>query len=576
MFLPTTKAELQKLDWDQLDVILITGDSYIDSPFIGVAVIGKVLLDAGYKVGVIAQPDIHSPVDITRLDEPRLFWGVSAGSIDSMVANYTATGRPRRADDYTPGGRNTKRPNRATLVYANLIRRYFKNTVPIVLGGIEASLRRIAHYDFWTDKVRRSVLFDAKADYLLYGMAEGAVTKLATALDRGDDPTTIRGLVYIGKTVPEGYLVLPSYETVQTNDDAFIEMFHTFYRNNDPLNAKGLAQLHGDRYLIQNPPYPHLTQEELDHVYDLDYERDQHPYYAKQGPVKALETVRFSIPTHRGCYGECNFCAIAVHEGRTVNWRSEESILAEARTITHLPDFTGFITDLSAPTANMYGFECPVKLRKGPCLDKSCIYPETCPTLPVDHSKQTKLMRKLRQIKGVKKVFVGSGLRYDLILSDEAHGEAYLRELVRHHVSGQLRVAPEHSQPQVLARMRKPDTGKLLAFKQRFDALGTDVKRKQYLSYYLIAAYPGCTQADMQELKKFAGQQLGILPEQVQVFTPTPSTYASVMYHTGKDPFTGEKLFVEKNPAAKQKQKEMITGHNKPPEEHRRRRPKRK
>jgi uncharacterized radical SAM protein YgiQ len=576
MFLPTTKAELQKLDWDQLDVILITGDSYIDSPFIGVAVIGKVLLDAGYKVGVIAQPDIHSPVDITRLDEPRLFWGVSAGSIDSMVANYTATGRPRRADDYTPGGRNTKRPNRATLVYANLIRRYFKNTVPIVLGGIEASLRRIAHYDFWTDKVRRSVLFDAKADYLLYGMAEGAVTKLATALDRGDDPTTIRGLVYIGKTVPEGYLELPSYETVQTNDDAFIEMFHTFYRNNDPLNAKGLAQLHGDRYLIQNPPYPHLTQEELDHVYDLDYERDQHPYYAKQGPVKALETVRFSIPTHRGCYGECNFCAIAVHEGRTVNWRSEESILAEARTITHLPDFTGFITDLSAPTANMYGFECPVKLRKGPCLDKSCIYPETCPTLPVDHSKQTKLMRKLRQIKGVKKVFVGSGLRYDLILSDEAHGEAYLRELVRHHVSGQLRVAPEHSQPQVLARMRKPDTGKLLAFKQRFDALGTDVKRKQYLSYYLIAAYPGCTQADMQELKKFAGQELGILPEQVQVFTPTPSTYASVMYHTGKDPFTGEKLFVEKNPAAKQKQKEVITGHSKPPEEHRRRRPKRK
>ncbi len=571
MFLPTTKAELDKLGWQQLDVILITGDSYIDSPFIGVAVIGKVLLDAGYKVGIIAQPDIQSPADITRLGEPRLFWGVSAGSIDSMVANYTATGRPRRADDYTPGGRNTKRPNRATLVYANLIRRYFKNTAPIVLGGIEASLRRIAHYDFWTDSVRRSALFDAKADYLLYGMAEGAVTDLAGALDRGEDPTGIRGLAYIGKTVPEGYLELPSYETVREDDDAFIEMFHTFYRNNDPLNAKGLAQLHGDRYLIQNPPYPHLTQDALDHVYNLDYERDQHPYYAKQGPVKALETVRFSIPTHRGCYGECNFCAIAVHEGRTVNWRSEELILEEARAITRLPDFNGFITDLSAPTANMYGFECPVKLRKGPCLDKSCIYPEICPTLPVDHQKQTDLMRKLRQIKGVKKVFVGSGLRYDLVLSDEAHGEAYLRELVRHHVSGQLRVAPEHSQPDVLARMRKPDTGKLLAFKERFDALGTDVKRKQYLSYYLIAAYPGCTLGDMQELKKFAGQQLGILPEQVQVFTPTPSTYASVMYHTGKDPFTGEKLFVEKNPAAKQKQKEVITGQNKPPEEHQRR-----
>ena len=574
MFLPTTRAELDKLGWDQLDVILLTGDSYIDSPFIGVAVIGKVLVDAGYKVGIIAQPDTQSPDDITRLGEPRLFWGVSAGSIDSMVANYTATGRPRRADDYTPGGRNTKRPNRATLVYANQIRRYFKNTVPIMLGGIEASLRRVAHYDFWTDKIRRSVLFDAKADYLLYGMAEGSVIEFAKALEQGTDPTAIRGLCYIGNEIPEGYLELPSYETVSTDKDSFIEMFHGFYRNNDPRNARGLAQAHGNRYLIQNPPYPNLTQEELDHVYALDYERDLHPYYAKQGKVKSLETIRFSIPTHRGCYGECNFCAIAVHEGRTVQWRSEESILNEAKTLTHLPGFTGFITDLSAPTANMYGFECPVKLRKGPCLDKSCIYPEICPVLPVDHSKQTELMRKLRQIKGVKKVFVGSGLRYDLILSDDEHGEAYLRELVRHHVSGQLRVAPEHTSPEILKRMRKPDTSKLLAFKERFDALGTDVKRKQYLSYYLIAAYPGCTMVDMKELKQFASHQLGILPEQVQVFTPTPSTYASVMYYTGKDPFTREKLFVEKNPAAKQRQKEVITGHGSIPEEHQR--PKRK
>jgi uncharacterized radical SAM protein YgiQ len=576
MFLPTTRAELDKLGWDQLDVILITGDSYIDSPFIGVAVIGKVLQDAGYKVGIIAQPDYKSEADITRLGEPRLFWGVSAGSIDSMVANYTATGRPRRADDYTPGGRNTKRPNRATLVYANLIRRYFKGTVPIVLGGVEASLRRIAHYDFWSDSIRRSALFDAKADYLLYGMAEGSVTELAGALARDEDPTDVRGICYIGKTIPEGYLELPSYEQVEKDDDTFTEMFHLFYRNNDPRSAKGLAQLHRDRYLIQNPPYPHLTQEELDHYYELDYERDQHPYYARQGEVKALETIRFSIPTHRGCYGECNFCAIAVHEGRTVRWRSEDSILADARALTKHPNFTGFITDLSAPTANMYGFECPVKLRKGPCEDKSCLYPETCPALPVDHRKQTDLLRKLRQIRGVKKVFVGSGLRYDLVLSDEAHGEAYLRELVKHHVSGQLRVAPEHTQPDVLARMRKPDTSKLLAFKERFDALGPDVRRKQYLSYYLIAAYPGCTQADMQALKRFASSELGILPEQVQVFTPTPSTYASVMYHTGKDPFTGEKLFVEKNPAGKQRQKEVITGRNKPPKEHRRRGKKRK
>ncbi len=568
MFLPTTSQELENLGWDQLDVILITGDSYIDSPFMGIALIGKVLLDAGYKVGVIAQPDWESEVDITRLGEPRLFWGVSAGSIDSMVANYTATGRPRRADDYTPGGRNTRRPNRATLVYANLIRRYFKDTVPIVLGGVEASLRRIAHYDYWSDAVRRSALFDAKADYLLYGMAEGAVIDLARALDQGEDPREIRGLCYISKNIPADYLELPAFEQVAADKDAFIDMFHTFYRNNDPKSAKGLVQLHRDRYLVQNPPYPHLAQEALDQVYALDFERAQHPYYERRGSVKALETIRFSIPTHRGCYGECNFCAIAVHEGRTVRWRSQESILAEAEEIALLPDFQGVIYDLSGPTANMYGFECPVKLRKGPCEEKSCLYPETCPTLPVDHQKQTELLKRLRTIKGVDKVFVGSGLRYDLLLSDTEHGEAYLKELVQHHISGQLKVAPEHSQSDVLARMRKPDSGKLLAFKERFDKMNQAVGKRQFLSYYLIAAYPGCTLADMQALKRFASQELNVLPDQVQVFTPTPSTYASVMYHTEKDPFTGEKLYVEKNPAAKKRQKETITGRSQPPRRH--------
>jgi uncharacterized radical SAM protein YgiQ len=568
MFLPTTTAELKKLGWKQLDIILITGDSYIDSPFIGVSVIGRVLQNAGYKVGIIAQPDYQSEEDFTRLGEPRLFWGVTAGSIDSMVANFTATGRPRHTDDYTPGGQNNKRPNRAVLVYANAIRRYFKDTAPIVLGGVEASLRRIAHYDFWSDSIRRSMLFDAKADYLLYGMAEGSVLELAKALDGGGDPAEIRGLCYIAKEIPYDYLELPSYESVSEDKQAFIDMFHTFYRNNDPISAKGLAQLHRDRYLIQNPPYPYLSQESLDEVYALPYERDQHPYYAQQGDVKALETIRFSIPTHRGCYGECNFCAIAVHEGRTVRWRSQDSIIKEAQEIAHLPDFKGNIFDLSGPTANMYGFECPVKLRKGPCEGKSCIYPETCPTLPVDHRQQTELLRKLRQVEGVKKVFIGSGLRYDLILSDQEHGEEYLKELVKHHISGQLKIAPEHTQPGVLERMRKPDSGKLLAFKRRFETLSDDVRRKQFLTYYLIAAYPGCTLKDMQKLKQFAGQELGILPEQVQVFTPTPSTYASLMYYTEKDPFTGEPLFVEKNPAAKKRQKETITGHHKPPPHH--------
>lgn len=570
LFLPTTPDELKSLGWKQLDVILVTGDSYIDSPFIGVAVIGKVLQNAGFRVGIIAQPDTQSAADITRLGEPRLFWGVTAGSIDSMVANYTATGRPRRTDDYTPGGQNTRRPNRATLVYTNLIRRHFKGTVPIVLGGIEASLRRIAHYDFWSDSIRRSVLFDAKADYLLYGMSERSAVDLAYALKNGADPTRLRGLCYITREVPDGFLELPSFEQVTEDKDIFINMFHTFYRNNDPVSTKGLAQRHGDRYLIHNPPADYLTQPELDRVHGLKFAHDQHPHYAAQGAVKALETIRFSIPTHRGCYGECNFCAIAVHEGRTVRWRSQESILDEAHRITQLPEFKGYILDLSGPTANMYGFECPVKLRQGPCLDKNCLYPETCPALPVDHQIQTELLQKLRRVKGVKKVFVGSGLRYDLLLADTKHGETYLKELVEHHTSGQLKVAPEHTQPDVLARMHKPGRESLLEFKRRFDGLRSEVKKKQFLSYYLIAAYPGCTLEDMQGLKRFASQDLGVLPEQVQVFTPTPSTYASVMYYTEKDPFTGEKLFVEKNPAAKLRQKEVITGSGKPPSGHRR------
>lgn len=315
MFIPTTRAEMSNLGWEQLDIILLTGDSYIDSPFMGVAIIGKVLLEAGYRVGIIAQPDYQAPVDITRLGEPRLFWGVTAGSIDSMVANYTATGKPRRSDDYTPGGRNTRRPNRATLVYANLIRRYFKNTVPIVLGGVEASMRRIAHYDFWSDSIRRSVLFDAKADYLLYGMAEGSILELAAHLDKGQPPEQIPGLCYISHDIPEGYLEIPGYETVLDDKNAFIDMFHTFYRNQDPVSAQGLAQRHRDRYLIHNPPFPHLDQSALDRVYNLEYEREQHPYYAREGAVKALETIRFAIPTHRGCYGECAGAA------KNLSWR---------------------------------------------------------------------------------------------------------------------------------------------------------------------------------------------------------------------------------------------------------------
>jgi uncharacterized radical SAM protein YgiQ len=558
MFLPTTLEEVKKLGWDHLDVILVSGDSYIDSPFIGIAVIGKVLVNAGYTVGVIAQPDTQSGLDITRLGEPTLFWGVSGGSIDSMVANYTALKKKRHSDDYTPGGVNNRRPDRAVIVYANLIRRFFKNTRPIVLGGIEASLRRVAHYDFWSDRVRGSILFDAKADYLLYGMAENSVLALAAALRSGENPREIPGLCYIAKEKREGYLEIGAFEEVSQDNLAFINMFHTFYRNNDPLDAKGLYQRHGDRYLVQNPPAPYPTQAELDQVYALDFERAQHPYYEARGQVKALETIKFSISTHRGCYGECNFCAIAVHEGRTIRWRSQDSILNEARRLTEFPDFKGYILDAGGPTANMYAIECDKKLSKGSCQGRRCLTPEICPVLKIDHTSQVELLKSLRQVKGIKKVFVGSGIRYDMVLADRKHGQTYLEEVVEHHVSGQLKVAPEHSEAHILHRMGKPSKSVLVRFKERFDSLSKSLGKRQFLTYYLIAAYPGCSEKDMLKLKEFASLSLHINPEQVQIFTPTPSTYASMMYYTEMDPFTREKIFVEKDLIKKERQKAMV------------------
>jgi len=563
MFLPTTREDLDRLGWDGLDVILVTGDSYIDSPFIGTAVIGKVLRSAGYRVGVIAQPDFHSDEDITRMGEPRLFWGVTGGSIDSMVANYTSLKKKRKSDDYTPGGSNNRRPDRAVIVYANLLRSYFKKTKPIVLGGIEASLRRIAHYDFWSDSVRSSILFDAKADYLLYGMAEKAVVQLADMLRDSADPRDIRGLCYIASAHDSeqkrlDYLALPPYETVAEDKRSFVDMFNTFYQNNDALTAKGLYQKHNTRYLIHNPPALPLTQDELDGVYALNYDRAQHPFYERLGKVKALETIKFAIPTHRGCYGECNFCAITVHEGRTVQWRSVESVLAETRQLMKYSDFKGYIVDLGGPTANMYGFECGKKLRQGACPDKRCLYPVVCPSLRADHRHHLELLRKIRRIKGIKKVFVASGMRYDLLLSDRVYGKDYLREVVEHHVSGQMKVAPEHTEKHVLSKMGKPGAASLVEFKHSFDRMTREAGKKQFLTYYLIAAHPGCTDEDMKSLKRFASRTLKINPEQVQIFLPVPSTYSALMYYTGLDPFTGKPLFVERDLVKKEQQKNIV------------------
>lgn len=559
MFLPTTREEMKKLSWDRLDVIIVTGDTYIDSPYIGAAVIGKVLQAAGYKVGIIAQPDTESEKDISRLGEPDLFWGVTSGSVDSMVANYTALKKRRRKDDFTPGGKNTRRPDRATILYSNLIRKYFKNTRPIVLGGIEASLRRIAHYDYWDNKIRRAILFDVKADILVYGMGENSVLKLAHNLKTGKDWKDIRGICYISPHPKEEYKILPSYQEIKEVKKKFISMFHTFYINNDPLTARGLCQQQDSRYLIQNPPAYPLAQKELDRVHDLPYEREVHPFYKKEGEVKALETIKFSITTHRGCYGECNFCSITVHQGRVIQGRSEKSILREAKLLTKLRDFKGYILDVGGPTANMYRIECQKKLKSGSCPDKRCLYPQFCPSLKINHKKQMEILNKIRQIKGIKKVFVASGIRYDMVLGDQKYGEKYLRELVKYHISGQLKIAPEHTENNILEKMGKPDQGYLKRFRDKFLQINKEQKKKQFLTYYLIAAHPGCREGDMYRLKEYTSKELKLNPEQVQIFTPTPSTYSTLMYYTEIDPFTGKAIYAEKNLKKKGRQKEIVT-----------------
>lgn len=558
MFLPTTKEELKKLGWNKPDIILISGDTYIDSPFNGSAVIGKILVSKGYKVAIIAQPDINSEKDITRLGEPALFWGISAGCVDSMVANYTALQKKRRSDDFTPGGINNRRPDRAVLAYTNLVRRYFKNTVPVVIGGIEASLRRIAHYDYWTDSVRRSILFDAKADLILYGMSEKSVLELAACLKEKTDYSSVRGLCYISKTPVDKYEELPAFEIVQKDKDAFSKMFKVFYENNDPVNASGLIQKHGDRYLVQNPPAFYPTVTELDEFYNIPYERDVHPFYKKDGKVKALDTIKFSVISHFGCYGECNFCAIAVHQGRTIRSRSISSIKSEVTALTKLKDFRGTISDIGGPTANMYGFDCDKKIHKGSCKDRRCLFPSKCKKMEVNHLPLITLLKEIRDIKGIKNVFVGSGLRYDLIFEDQRYGLKYFDDIVNYHVSGQMKIAPEHTENEVLNLMGKPDNKKLTKFREIFYELSKKHKKNQHLTYYFIAAHPGCKETNMLSLKKYINENLKLNPEQVQIFTPTPATYSSLMYHTEKDIFNNRKLFVEKKNNKKEDQKQIV------------------
>jgi uncharacterized radical SAM protein YgiQ len=558
-FLPTTREEMDARGWKQCDVILVSGDAYIDSPFIGVAMVGRMLERMGYKVGMIGQPDVKSDVDIKRLGEPKLYWGVSGGSVDSMVSNYTATKKFRNSDDYTPGGKNTKRPDRAVNVYCNLIRQHFKNTVPLVLGGIEASLRRTSHYDYWSNKLKKPILFDSKADILVYGMGEVAIEQLTFAIAKGRDYRDIRGICYIAKEPKTEYIQLPSHAECLEDKEKYIDLFDDFYDHNDPISARGLCQPVDTRFLIQNPPCDYLNEVEMDENSNLPFTRELHPYYAKDGKVKCLETIKFSIMTHHGCWGECNFCAIGVHQGRTIRTRSEKNILAEAKEFNQYKDYKGIISDVGGPTANMYGYECNKKLKLGTCDHQRCVdATHLCSSMKPDHSRNINLLRQVRKVDGVRKAFVASGVRYDLITEDKKHGHSYLKEMVEHHISGQMKVAPEHTEQHVLELMGKPGKQTLVDFKKLYDKLNKDMGKKQFLTYYLIAAHPGCTEKDMHSLKDFTTNELQMNPEQAQVFTPTPSTYSAVMYYTEMDPKTRKKIFVEKDTKRKEKQKAIV------------------
>ena len=557
MFIPTTQEEIKKRGWKKLDIVIVSGDTYIDSPYNGAAVIGHWLIENGFRVGIICQPDSDSDKDITRLGEPELFWSVSAGCVDSMVANYTPTNKRRKDDDFTPGGMNDRRPDRACIAFTNLIKKHIKGR-PIVLGGIEASLRRVAHYDFWSDSVRRSILFDSKADLITYGMAELSNLELAQRMKDAKDISDIRGICRIGKDLPDDYIKMPSYEDCASNKDDFIKAFRIFYENNDPIVSKGICQKHGDRFLIQNPPSRILTAAELDRIHSLDYENAVHPFYLKDGAVKAMETIKNSIISHRGCYGECSFCSISVHQGNIVVSRTEDSIIAEAKRIASTPGFNGIIYDVGGPTANMYGIECSKKLVKGSCKDKKCLYPKPCSYLAIDHSKQMALLKKISEIPGVKKVMVASGIRHDMIVFDRVNGQKYVDQLVGNHVSGQLKIAPEHVSSHVLELMNKPGPDVLIEFKKMFDSSNKEQGKDQYLTYYLMAAHPGCYQEDMEELYRFVHKELKTNPEQVQIFTPTPSTVSTMMYHTRRDYDNTKDLKSEHSMQMKQKQKDTL------------------
>ena len=558
-FLPVSKKDLEKRGIGQPDFVYVIGDAYVDHPSFGPAIISRVLERRGYTVGIIAQPDWKDPQSVLRLGEPRLAFLVSAGNMDSMVNHYTVSRKRRSKDQYSPGGKTGLRPDRATIVYCNLIRQTCRHT-PVIAGGIEASLRRMAHYDYWSDTLRRSLLMECGADLISYGMGERSITEIADCLSSGiavKDITFVAGTCF--KTRDPELLydceVLPSYEEMKQDPSLYARSFYTQYRNTDPFSGKRLAEPYGNSYVVQNKPALPLSQQEMDDIYALPYQRRAHPMYDREGGIPALAEVKFSLVSNRGCFGGCHFCALTFHQGRIVQTRSHESIVEEARKMTQDPDFKGYIHDVGGPTANFRQPACKKQLTAGACPDRQCLFPAPCRNLIADHSDYIALLRKLRALPGVKKVFVRSGIRFDYVLADPS--DAFLRELVRYHISGQLKVAPEHVSDRVLEKLGKPPHAVYEAFVRKYVQLNREYGMDQYLVPYLMSSHPGCTMKEAVALAEFL-RDLGYMPEQVQDFYPTPSTLSSCMYYTGLDPRDMKPVYVPKNPHEKAMQRALI------------------
>lgn len=562
-FLPVSRADMEARGWDQCDFVYVCGDAYVDHPSFGMAIISRVLEHAGYRVGIICQPDWTDPASISALGEPRLGFLISAGNMDSMVNHYTVNKKPRHEDAYTPGGRAGARPNRAVTVYGNLIRRTFKDK-PIIIGGIEASLRRFAHYDYWQDKLKRSVLLDSGADILLYGMGEHSIVEVADALDGGlpvDQITFVNGSVY--RTSGAGaldnvfdYELLPSWDELERDRLTYARSFNIQQQNMDPITGGRLVEPYPNGvYVVQNPPSAPLTEREMDEVAELPYARHWHPDYDAAGGIPAFDEIRFSISSNRGCFGECSFCALAFHQGRMVQVRSRESIMREAEELTHDPEFKGYINDVGGPTANFFKPACKKQLTHGVCKNRRCLWPDVCRNMDTNEDAYAELLRDLRQIPGVKKVFVRSGIRFDYTMADAS--DKFLVELLQHHVSGQLRLAPEHVSDAVLSVMGKPRREVYDAFVERFERLSAEYGLKQYVVPYLISSHPGSTMKEAVELAE-AVRDMGYMPEQVQDFYPTPSTMSTCMFYTGVDPRTMEPVYIPRDPHEKAMQRALI------------------